>query len=606
MAARNVVEVIVLGKDQASSVIGTVGGAISGLGTVAAGVATGGLALAAAAVVGLGAAAVGATIGVTKLALAAAGVEGTRQTFVKLGGDIDSLKEATRGMVAEADLMAASNKFLTMGITETADETANMAEMATQLGMAMNVDATKSMEDFALMMANQSIPRLDTFGISSSTVRERMKELMKTTDASGISQGDWDERVKKSTTRIDDLKNKLYLAGIKQSEWTDKTKESTKVAHAQRIDKITQQLIDEEIALANVRGMTVGLTEATEAMTREEAFKIAVLEQGAVAMEKVGEQGESSTATTLRWAAAIDDLKLGIGQAFIPALEAIRKPVLELVDKYGPKVVEWANVAGEWLGEKLPEAIETLEALWMRYWPEASSTLTNFWNTIRPGLEWVRDMFQAFQTNYLPGLRAAWDILKEGWDEISEIYRTQLKPALEELWTALGIGEIKSDAVGGAMGAFAGILAQLAASNVIGMIKGALEGLIWALELGRHWGIVFRDVFSSMLGVFNEVRHWIEVLVEKFDRFKSTLSGFELPWWLTPGSPTPLETGLAGIGKALAEVQGLSAGGLFLGAGGGAGGGDTRTVSNNLTMNVQTRATTGQVVMGFETMRALV
>ena len=676
-----IIEVIVLGKDQASSVISGVGSAVSGLGGIAAGVATGGLALAAAAVVGLGAAAVGATVGITKLAMAAADVEGTRQTFQRLGGDLDSLKEATRGMVNEADLMAASNKLMTMGIGETTEEVADLSEMATQLGLAMNEDATASMENFALMMANQSIPRLDSFGISSAAVRERMKELTATTEASGISQAGWDEKVGKATQRIEDLKGKLHLAGLKQAEWTDKTKESTRVAHAQRIDKITRQIAEQETELSELMNTTVGMTEASEAMSREEAFKIAVLEQGAIAMEKVGEQGDSATATTLRWKAAIEDLKLGIGQAFIPALEAIRKPALDLVERYGPKIIEWANLAGEWFAEKIPlaiavleekwneywptaqavligfweviqpklfrlkvflfedipnaiaklrglwleywpmaksavldfwdrikpgimwvrewlsehvpAAIERLRTLWAGFWPEASGTLTGFWDKIKPGLEWVRDIFQSYYETYLPRLRDAWDILKEGWDAITELYNTLLKPALEDLWAALqplwetmGTGEDKSNAIAGALGTFQGIMLQIYASGIIGLIKAGIvvltigiEAFVWILEKARHWTIVFRDALQGTLWVFNEIRHWISVLVEKFDHFKSTLAGFSLPWWLTPGSPTPLETGLVGIGKALADVQGLATGGIAFGgmtlasAGAGVGGG---------------------------------
>jgi len=117
-------------------------------------------------------------------------VEPVRNTFGNLvntvGGDaveaMDQLREATRGMVSDADLMQAGNKFLAMGLASTTEEAAKLSEVATQLGMAMGEDATGSMENFALMMANQSIPRLDSFGISSGKVRERIDELMKATE----------------------------------------------------------------------------------------------------------------------------------------------------------------------------------------------------------------------------------------------------------------------------------------------------------------------------------------------------------------------------------------------------------------------------------------
>ena len=45
----------------------------------------------------------------------------------------------------------------------------------------MGNGATESMENFALMLANQSILRLDSFGISSGKVTARIEELMSAT-----------------------------------------------------------------------------------------------------------------------------------------------------------------------------------------------------------------------------------------------------------------------------------------------------------------------------------------------------------------------------------------------------------------------------------------
>ena len=56
-----------------------------------------------------------------------------------------SLREATRGLVSDGDLMQAGNKFLAMGIANSVDEMEQLTEMATQLGMAMGSDATSSM-----------------------------------------------------------------------------------------------------------------------------------------------------------------------------------------------------------------------------------------------------------------------------------------------------------------------------------------------------------------------------------------------------------------------------------------------------------------------------
>jgi len=126
--------------------------------------------------------------------------------------------------------------------------------------------------------------------------------------------------------------------------------------------------------------------------------------------------------------------------------------------------------------------------------------------------------------------------------------------------------------------------------DAINRVKDTFQRLIQAMEPVLHWGIRIRDVLNSMIGVFNNIRHWISVVVDRFNDFRNALSGFSLPWWLTPGSPTPLETGLVGIGKMLAEVQGLATGGLTFGGmtlagagavGGGGGGVTTISITNN-------------------------
>jgi hypothetical protein len=72
-----------------------------------------------------------------------------------------------------------------MGLVTNADEMSNVVEMATRLG-DQTASASDRVGDFALLLANQSIPRLDNFGISSGRVRARIKELQEET--AGLSR----------------------------------------------------------------------------------------------------------------------------------------------------------------------------------------------------------------------------------------------------------------------------------------------------------------------------------------------------------------------------------------------------------------------------------
>jgi len=239
------VNIFVKAKDQASQTLSGIGKSVGGLKDM-----VGGLGFAAPLAIG----AVGAAVG--KLAWDAMELEPTRITFDNLTKSIGStadamLKElhpATMGVVSDADLMKSANKLISMGLAGSAEEAAKLSKMAVTLGTAMGKQATPAMEEFALMLANQSIPRLDTFGISAGKVRERINELM----------------------------------------------------------------------------------EADKALTREQAFMAAVMEQGEISMERVGDVSETTTVKMQRIHTAVDNLKIGIGDLLIPVLDGAATAFLDL------------------------------------------------------------------------------------------------------------------------------------------------------------------------------------------------------------------------------------------------------------------------------------
>ena len=90
---------------------------------------------------------------------------------------LDAMRVATRGAMSEQQMMGSANQLMQMGLANNADELENITKMAVKLGGAMGNKAGPSIESFSLMLANQSIPRLDTFGISAGKVRTRILEL---------------------------------------------------------------------------------------------------------------------------------------------------------------------------------------------------------------------------------------------------------------------------------------------------------------------------------------------------------------------------------------------------------------------------------------------
>lgn len=138
-------------------------------------------------------------------------------------------------------------------------------------------------------------------------------------------------------------------------------------------------------------------------------------------------------------------------------------------------------------------------------------------------------------------------------------------------------------------------------------LEPAIAGVGWALgQLQGPLGWLF-DRFTD--GAAQAVNDWaegienvasaLEDMWRGVDVVKGVLDQIELPWWLTPGSPTPLEHGLRGIadasGEARGDMQGF-AGGLDLAspalaapsrpAAGGAGGGATAISIAALTVQI--------------------
>lgn len=123
---------------------------------------------------------------VYQLAQLGAQSQRTTQAFENISGgtaqaeaNLAAMERATRGAMSEMEMMANANKLLQMGLADSSEELATVTEMATRLGASMGMDAAQAMDDFAAMLANKSIPRLDQFGIASGRVRERWNELKK-------------------------------------------------------------------------------------------------------------------------------------------------------------------------------------------------------------------------------------------------------------------------------------------------------------------------------------------------------------------------------------------------------------------------------------------
>ncbi len=246
-----------------------------------------------------------------------------------------------------------------------------------------------------------------------------------------------------------------------------------------------------------------------------------------------------------------------IGENFQPLLAGLAAAVLAAVV---PAFVSWATAAGAAALATITAAapviaiiaavgvaVALLVAAWENDWGGIRTTLTQFWEeTGRP----ILDRLRAWLEENVPKAIAV----------LSDFWTNTLQPALERVW-----GFIRDNLLPflGSLAELVGAILYKAAEALAGLWQNVLAP---ALETVWDWLKKTADAIADRL---QPVLEWLRdkalppierALGRIADAFGTAsdmvggwadkIRGLKLPWWLTPGSPTPLELGLLGIREA--------------------------------------------------------
>lgn len=176
----------------------------------------------------------------------------------------------------------------------------------------------------------------------------------------------------------------------------------------------------------------------------------------------------------------------------------------------------------DWLATNVPAALQTLSDYWdtvllpaiMAVWNWMSGTLFPFFMAVADFLGAVfgvalKALAGIWQNVLQPALMAVWDVLSEN---LMPIFK-----ALSDWWQKTG---------------------QPVAEKI------------------AHWfGDVLAGAFSGLTDTIKGVTDWLKKTADM-------LRNMKLPDWMTPGSPTPWEIGLWGVGDALKSVAKVQLPGL--------------------------------------------
>lgn len=233
----------------------------------------------------------------------------------------------------------------------------------------------------------------------------------------------------------------------------------------------------------------------------------------------------------------LSDIKERIGNAVLPVLAELAQRFSALIDS--PKMqalldtfVTKLSEVGTWIIENLP--------IWAEKFDKFMGDVETFWTTkAEPALT---ELATWLGIN-IPG---AADKTDKKSATLATTWNTRVMPAVRELIrfynnlnTILEKLSPSTDKVAGKF-TLLGIAQRLAVATAT-----VINGLLLGLER-----------------TLNTVNSGLERVIQKWDSFKNAVYGviaaiaqLSIPWWLTPGSPTPLEMGLRGIGSAMSDLN---------------------------------------------------
>jgi len=235
---------------------------------------------------------------------------------------------------------------------------------------------------------------------------------------------------------------------------------------------------------------------------------------------------------------------MGIRTALTDAWENSIRPALETL---------WA-----WLQVNVPAAIETLRTFWETTLLPAIQTVMAFiTGTAIPTFNRIADV--------------ATTVVGAAVTALATLWKNTLKPALETVWAFIqnnimplfeALANLTSAVVGAQVSALAGIFQNVlmpAMSAVWAFIREKIIPIFTdASDAARDTLGPALDWLSGLLGpledAFKGIKSAIKSVVDWINRLADRIRNLDVPDWMRPGSPTPLELGLRGIAGAMSQL----------------------------------------------------
>ena len=170
-------------------------------------------------------------------------------------------------------------------------------------------------------------------------------------------------------------------------------------------------------------------------------------------------------------------------------------------------------------------------------------TVMNLWAGMQPVFAALREWLSVVIPAALQVLKDWWDQAIQNWQMVWNFLQTYILPVFQ--------------AVANLIGAVLNLALEVMAGIIQNIIVPALTSL-WSWIDEKIMPVIMKlaSWLREKLGpAFDRIGEAIRGVVDWINKLSSNISNIKLPKWLTPGSPTPFETGLRGIASAMADVN---------------------------------------------------
>jgi len=263
-------------------------------------------------------------------------------------------------------------------------------------------------------------------------------------------------------------------------------------------------------------------------------------------------------------------------EQIVPGLQLLGQIMMNVAGMVLPLLIQWWNFLIDNINLVLPVlgvvgaailamtspialvigAIVLLATAWANNWGGIQGKTQAVMDYLQPYWDKLTTLLGNFANALLPRLQEVWQTLVNSW-------QTELQPALAELWAAFG-------KLFEALGIGGGEIDWL--NGIIGILEVALRGVLVMVELLSPmielWsGVVSYAVSQVTLMVdgIASLKRGLDAVIAPLQRVADKIrdminEALSMPDWLIPGSPTPFEMGLRGIGKAINQMPDLTGG----------------------------------------------